>query len=289
MKKYKAIFFDWDGTAVTSRKAPVDKVIEPMKKLLNSGVKLAIISGTTIENIAGGNLQQYFNSEELKNLYLGLGRGAFNYRFDEEKKPFIFSDTIPNREKSIKIHEICFEIHKELYEKYEFHTDIVFSRPNYCKIDLMVDNNRGENLFFQDNELEILKNNLKSHGFEGGLIGLIKLAEEIGERFGISVSATTDAKYLEVGVSSKSNNVNTILKGFNEEYNILSSECCYWGDEYLELDKDIFGSDSFMITEMTKDGDFFDVSIANGRRPDNVKILGGGVSTFLQFLEDQSK
>ncbi len=59
-KNYKAIFFDWDGTAVMSRKAPVDEAVEAMKPLLQKGVKLAIISGTTIENIAGGKLESYF-------------------------------------------------------------------------------------------------------------------------------------------------------------------------------------------------------------------------------------
>ena len=56
MKKYKAIFFDWDGTAVLSRTAPVDQVVVPMKKLLAEGVKLAVISGTTINNIGDGKL-----------------------------------------------------------------------------------------------------------------------------------------------------------------------------------------------------------------------------------------
>ena len=55
------------------------------------------------------------------------------------------------------IHRICFDIHIELLEKYGFETDIVFCRPNYCKIDLMVDNLRGENLFMQENELERLR------------------------------------------------------------------------------------------------------------------------------------
>ena len=40
MKKYKAIFFDWDGTAVVSRKASADQVAKPMKRLLAEGVKL---------------------------------------------------------------------------------------------------------------------------------------------------------------------------------------------------------------------------------------------------------
>ena len=46
-KKYKAIFFDWDGTAVMSRQAPVEEAVAAMKPLLASGVKLVIVSGTT--------------------------------------------------------------------------------------------------------------------------------------------------------------------------------------------------------------------------------------------------
>ena len=54
LKKYKAIFFDWDGTAVMSRRAPVDQAVAAMRPLLQKGIKLIIVSGTTIENIAGG-------------------------------------------------------------------------------------------------------------------------------------------------------------------------------------------------------------------------------------------
>lgn len=67
-KKYKAVFFDWDGTAVFSRKAPADAAVEAMRPLLQRGVKLAIISGTTIENLAGGKLAEYFTAKELENL-----------------------------------------------------------------------------------------------------------------------------------------------------------------------------------------------------------------------------
>ena len=94
-KGYRAIFFDWDGTAVTSRKAPVDEIVSRMKGLLNKGIKLAIISGTTIENIAGGRLQDYFTEKELENLFLGLGRGAYNYKFNKNKNLELFNNMIP--------------------------------------------------------------------------------------------------------------------------------------------------------------------------------------------------
>lgn len=289
MKNYKAIFFDWDGTAVLSRRAPADEAIEAMKPLLRRGVKLIIVSGTTIENIAQGRLEELFTKEEAANLYLGLGRGAYNYAFDEKGKAYVFQDELPDKELLLKIHSICFNIHMQLLEKYDFETDIVFTRPNYCKIDLMVKQQRGTSLFMQDSEIDWLKNSLKEHGIEGGLQELLEMAKVIGEKYGVKVAATCDAKYLEVGISSKSNNVDTILKKLEEESGLTAADCSFWGDEYVGIEPGIFGSDSFMCTENTREGDFFDVSEISGERPENVTVLGGGVPRFLQFLREQAE
>lgn len=286
-KGYRAIFFDWDGTAVTSRKAPVDEIVSRMKGLLNKGIKLAIISGTTIENIAGGRLQDYFTEKELENLFLGLGRGAYNYKFNKNKNLELFNSMIPEKLVLLDVHKACFDIHMKLLEDYDYKTDIVFSRPNYCKIDLMVDNNRGEQLFLRENEVDILKENLTRHGFNEGILELIKISEEIGKKYGLDLVVTTDAKYLEVGVSSKSDNVNTILRYFKDEFGILPEECSFWGDEYIGIDEGLYGSDSFMITDSSKSGDFFDVSNLKGKRPEEVIILSGGVERFLEFLSSQ--
>lgn len=287
MKKYKAIFFDWDGTAVMSRKAPVNEAVAAMKPLLEQGVKLIIVSGTTIENIAGGEIEKYFTEQELENLYLGLGRGAYNYAF-RNGKPYVFADMLPDRKLLADIHRICFEIHMELKENYDFDTDIVFSRPNYCKIDLMVNNQRGENLFMQENELDILKASLAQHGIEEGVQDLNELAVEVGKQYDVKIVPTCDAKYLEVGISSKSDNVNTIFQKLQEEFGITPEECSFWGDEYVGIEEDIYGSDSFMQTEVTKNGDFYDVSEVSGRRPEGVVKVKGGVDSFLKFLSEQS-
>lgn len=288
MKKYKAVFFDWDGTAVLSRTAPVDDVVPVMQPLLENGVKLAIISGTTIENIAGGHIGQYFSKKQLGNLYLGLGRGAYNYGF-QEGKPYLFENRIPDAAGLLTIHRICFEIHAELKEKYDFDTDIVFSRPNYCKIDLMTENRRGDNLFMQEDELDLLREKMKEHGMKEGLSGLMETAVRIGRSHHLEVIPTCDAKYLEVGISSKSDNVEAILGKMREECSIAAGECAFWGDEYVGIEEDIFGSDSFMYTEQTSAGDFFDVSEVRGKRPEGVKLVGGGVKSFLDFLVAQNE
>lgn len=289
MKKYKAIFFDWDGTAVLSRKAPADEAAAAMKPLLAQGVQLVIVSGTTMENIAGGRLETFFTGEELVNLYLGLGRGAYNYAFDKKGKAYVFENEIPDKKVLADIHRICFAIHMRLLEEYNYQTDIVFSRPNYCKIDLMVNRDRGESLFMQENELEQLKRLLKEHGISGGLRELMELSVAAGRTYGLEVQPTCDAKYLEVGVSSKSNNVNAILQRLWERYGIGPEDCSFWGDEYVGIEEGIFGSDSFMMTSRTASGDFYDVSEVKGKRPDKVKVLGGGVDRFLRFLREQAE
>lgn len=284
MKDYKAVFFDWDGTAVTSRSASPEDVVVPMKKLLDKGISLVIVSGTTYENIAGGKLHEYFTPSQLKNLFLGLGRGAFNYKFDEKGQPYVWKNTVPEIEKMLKIHDACYALHRELLREYSLPSDIVFSRPNYCKIDILVGLQRGEQLYFQGSDLEDLYHHFRQHNYMGGLPEMMQRCRELGLENGVSLAVTSDAKYIEAGLTDKSDNVNSTLALLEQEKGITASQCCFWGDEFIRLDEGIYGSDSYMLTENTSAGDFFDVSGAEGVRPENIKVLGGGVATFIEFL-----
>lgn len=287
MKKYSAIIFDWDGTAVISRREPADKACAAMKKLLSKGIALAIISGTTYENISGGCLESFFTPRELQNLYLGLGRGAYQYAFTPGGKPYIFKNLELDKQGTLLLHQICFEIHQSLLKKYDFPTDIVFTRPNYCKIDLMPENDRGDSLFMRADELSMLNEKLQKHGITGGLRFLMSMADELGQKSGLSIKSTSDAKYLEVGISSKSDNADLIMARLQER-GIRPEDCAFFGDEYVELERGIFGSDSFMITSLTKAASFFDVSDVQGERPAPVQVVGGGVQSFLSFLHRQA-
>lgn len=152
----------------------------------------------------------------------------------------------------------------------------------------MVGESRGTNLFMQASELDLLKETMRNHGITGGLQSLIDLAVCIGEKHGIKVVPTCDAKYLEVGISSKSDNVNVILEKLQTEFGINAEECAFWGDEYVGIEPGIYGSDSFMLTDKTCAGDFFDVSEVPGERPEHVQMIGGGVEQFLNFLKEEA-
>jgi len=288
MKRYQAIFFDWDGTAVVSRAAPADAVIAAMGPLLSKGVYLVIISGTTYQNIAGGRLERCFSPAQLRYLFLGLARGSHNLSFDQNGRPTHTFDPPISKEVLLGIHQTAFDVHQELLRDYDYPTNIIFDRPNYVKVDLMPDNDRGANLFLGGDEIGAVKRALTRHGYTAGLTGLMELARTCGAKRGLAVKPTCDAKYLEIGVLNKADNVNAFMERVLAPAGIAAEECCFWGDEFLELDRGLCGSDSFMHTPLTQGGDFFDVGTVPGERPPYLKHLGGSVDVFLRFLEAQA-
>lgn len=287
-KKYRAIFFDWDGTAVTSRKASAEKVTGLMKRLLERDVLLIIISGTCYENIAGGRLHEMLPPDCLDNLYLGLDRGARNYRF-KKGRPAVFHENMPSGEDKLKIDRAAFALHEQLYRCYSYQTDIVFSRANYCKIDMQVELDRSDKLYFEAGELKQVEQLLCRHQFSGGLAGVLSLAEELGRAQGFDAKATTDAKYIELGTTTKSDNVDVILDEVVLPRGIAVSDCAFFGDEFTYMAPGIAGSDAFMITDKSRKADFFDVSIEPILLPEGVTALGGSVEMFAAFLKAQAQ
>lgn len=285
MNKYKAIFFDWDGTAVESRTAPTNNIVPAMIRALEKGIKLIIISGTTYENIANGKLHELIPQNLLKNLFLGLGRGAYNYGFNESGELIVLSNNMPSKKEKKEIHKICYNVHEYLIENYDYETDIVFSRPNYSKIDLLVNLNRKESLFLQAGEIDIVSENLKSHNYTKGIKGLVDLVEEIGKSFDVKIKATTDAKYLEVGMSTKSDNIDYFIENQIFNNGISIEECCFFGDEFTYIEEGIKGSDAYMITDKSMGGSFFDVCKEKLNIPEEVEYIGGGINSFLEFLK----
>ncbi|MDR0248160.1 MAG: HAD family hydrolase [Oscillospiraceae bacterium] len=289
MRGYDVIFFDWDGTAVVSRNAPADDAAAAMSPLLEAGVRLAVISGASREKISADSLAKRFSPQARSRLYMGLGRGADNYCFDKSGKETGLGGVLPGRRDMAALHRTCYQIHEFLYLTHSLNSDIVFCRDNYCKIDLLPDVERGEKLYMREAEVRELHRRLLGHGFTCGIRGLTELVSVFAKENKITLCATTDAKYLEVGFGTKADSVDTVFTHLEGEYGIKASDCCFWGDEYLEIGGGIFGSDAQMITQKTKEGSFFDVSDAAGVRPAQVRHLGGGPKRFLSFLKEQRR
>ncbi|MCA9383401.1 HAD family hydrolase [Candidatus Dojkabacteria bacterium] len=285
MKKYKAIFFDWDGTAVLSRTEDAKKVVGLINKHLERNTPIFIISGTNYQ-VLENQIFKYISLNHLNSLYFGTDRGAFCYGFEDGKRIELVNN-VPDNKVMADIHEVAFKLHRLLFEKYNYNTNIVFTRPNYCKLDLLVEIDRGSHKYISSSEIDILENIFKEHKIPYSLAEIIDLTKEIAQKDGLELQITSDAKYLEIGPSTKSDNINYFFSSVLKEKNINPAECAVWGDEFVYISEGLKGSDAHMITDITKDADFFDVSSYELPRPENVKNIGGGVETFINFLEEQ--
>lgn len=289
MKQYKVVFFDWDGTAVRSRTAPVGPVLPAMAALLRRGTKLIIVSGTTYNNIAGGRLHEAFAPAELRSLYLGLARGMLNYGFDVAGDPVVLHQPALPPETLLCIHRASYALHERLLREYGIPSDIVFTRPGYCKLDFMVERDRGEQLFLQNGEAEAANAYLAGKGLAQGVAALLEMAREEGEKQGVALRPTSDMKYLELGLVTKADNVDYFLENVVFPAGIAPHEISFWGDEFARLAPGVMGSDAQMMTPRAAGADFFDVSQTEAPLPEGVARVEGGVEAFRAFLERQTK
>ena len=285
-KTYNAIYFDWDGTAVQSRHDDATPVARLMEEALEAGLKLVIISGTTYDNIAGGKLHTMISPAALNNLFLGLGRGAYQYGF-QNGQPVLLKDLTPGKEQMLRLHKFCYDIHALLYERYDYNTDVIFCRTNYCKIDLLPGRDRKGLMFLQDDEVNTVQQALEEKGIAGGLTSLIRLAASNPDL--PDVKGTSDAKHLEVGFTTKGDNVDFFIDYLYNTFGIGIESCAFLGDEFADLAAGVPGSDAMMITAASRPADFFDVSDGHRPLPECVASLGGGVTTFQAFLKDQTR
>lgn len=128
---------------------------------------------------------------------------------------------------------------------------------------------------------------MRRYRLTGGIDKPIEMAETCSQDC-MKLFVTTDAKYLEVGLTGKKDNVDFLLSLLLANENIQPEECCFWGDEFVGFADNIFGSDRNMVTEASRKADFFDASDIDGTRPSCVNRVGGGVPAFIQFLEGQA-
>jgi trehalose/maltose hydrolase-like predicted phosphorylase len=280
-RRFEAVVFDWDGTAVPDRRADTTAVRDVVEGLSGLGMDVAVVSGTHVGNIDG---QLRARPSGPGHLHLCLNRGSEVFAVDSAGPRCVHRRVASPAEDAALT--AAAELVVGRLRARGFEARIVSARLNRRKIDLIPEPEwsdppkaRIEQLLFAVEE------RLHRCGFDG-LPAVVGLAEVAAAEVGLSdARVTSDAKHVEIGLTDKSDSSRWILADLWRR-GIGPGLVLIIGDEMGSLGG-LPGSDSLMLVPEARRATAVSVGVEPAGVPPGVIGLGGGPATFLSILEDQ--
>jgi trehalose/maltose hydrolase-like predicted phosphorylase len=280
-RRFEAVVFDWDGTAVPDREADATEVRELIEALCTASMDVAVVTGTHIGNVDG---QLRARPTGPGRLYLCLNRGSEVFAADEHGPALLYRRVATETEESALDAAAQMTVAK-LAER-GVYAEIVSRRLNRRKIDVIPEPAWADPPKAKISELlAAVEGRLRRAGLDG-LREVVLLAEEAARAAGLTApKVTSDAKHVEIGLTGKADSARWI---FSELWRrgIGPAQVLVAGDEFGPLGG-LPGSDSFLLPLDAERA----VAVSVGREPAGVPrevlAMGGGPETFLALLRDQ--
>jgi trehalose/maltose hydrolase-like predicted phosphorylase len=276
-RRFEAILFDWDGTAVPDRGADAFPIRELVEDLCGLGMDLGVVSGTSLANV---DRQLAARPHGPGNLWLLLDRGSSIYFVGPGGPELRWRRQATRREQRM-LDQAGGEVRKWLAAR-GIETGLHSDRVNRRKIDLIPEPAwRNPPKARIRDLLAAVQLRLQSASID--LLAAWAAACRIADEAGLSdPRVTTDAKHLEIGLTDKGDSA----AWFTEEERragIPPAQILVVGDEMGSLGG-VTGSDALMIGNGT-------VAVSVGVEPEGlpkgVLHASGGPQTFAEILRDQ--
>ena len=280
-RRFEALIFDWDGTAVPDRAADAGIVREALQSACRLGLDVAVVSGTHVENIDG---QLAARPQGPGELHLLLNRGSEVFRALPSGIDLVQRRTASRQENAALDHAAALTVER-LGER-GLTARIVSQRLNRRKIDLIPEPEWTDPPKARIAQLlEAVEARLREHALDG-LREAIALSEAAVLDAGLTGAfVTSDAKHIEIGLTDKSDSACWYLahlwrRGIHPEQILIV------GDELGPLGG-LPGSDSRLLIAEAAGATVASVGVEPSGVPAGVIALGGGPEQFLRLLEAQ--
>jgi trehalose/maltose hydrolase-like predicted phosphorylase len=280
-RRFEAIVFDWDGTAVADRSADASDARSLIEDLCAAGVHIAVVSGTHVGNVDG---QLRARPAGPGRLYLALNRGSELYEVGADG-PALVARTEATAEEDAALTRAAEKTVTRLSAR-GLEARIVSQRLNRRKIDLIPEPEWDDPPKARIDELLIaVQQRLHDAGIDG-LVAVSELACEIAYEEGLEApKITSDAKHVEIGLTDKADSARAVFAqlwhlGIDPELVLIG------GDEFGPLGG-MPGSDALMLVPEADAATVFSVGVEPNGVPDGVVQLRGGPDAFVTLLRDQ--
>ncbi len=280
-RRFEAIVFDWDGTAVPNRQADATRLRALIEELCELGLELAVVTGTHVGNVHG---QLGARPGGPGHLHLCMNRGSEVFRAETDGVHLLERrEATPEEEAALDAAAA-----KTVVElaALGLRAEVVSERLNRRKIDLIPEPEWAEPPKARIAELlAAVEDRLHQAGL-AGLEEAVELAERCAVEAGLAdPKVTSDAKHVEIGLTDKADAARWVFD-YLERRGIAPGLVLIAGDEFGTLGG-LPGSDSFLLVAEASRATAVTVGSEPTGPPPDVIALGGGPDAFLDLLEDQ--
>jgi trehalose/maltose hydrolase-like predicted phosphorylase len=281
-RRFEAVVFDWDGTAVPDRKAEATELRSLVEALCAASVHIVVISGTNVDNVDG---QLRARPAGPGRLYLCLDRGSQQFGVDHRGVHVVARRRATRREDEA-LDTAAQAAVGRLAER-GLRAEIVSARLNRRKIDLIPEPEWSDPPKARiEDLLEAVEARLHAAGIAGGLSEVVEIAHASAAEAGLPhARVTSDAKHVEIGLTDKSDSARWAFRMLRAS-GIAPARVLVVGDEFGSLGGSP-GSDTLMLVPEGAGAPAVSVGIEPEGVPDGVVALGGGPPRFLDVLRDQ--
>jgi glycosyl hydrolase family 65 len=280
-RRFEAIVFDWDGTAVPDRQADAGRVRELVEALCAHGMNLGIVTGTHVGNVDG---QLQARPPGPGRLYLCLNRGSEVFAADTDGLRLVARrEASPDEDRAL---DAAAEATVAALAARGLAAKVVSQRLNRRKIDLIPEPEWADPPKAQIAELlDAVESRLDAAGLRG-LDEAVELARAAASEAGLfDPRVTSDAKHVEIGLTDKADSACWLFSELGR-LGVGPGLVLVAGDEFGPLGG-LSGSDSFLLVAEAARATAVSVGAEPNGVPGDVIRLGGGPDTFIALLEDQ--
>ena len=283
-RSFQLIAFDWDGTAVASRAADATRVTALLDRLLGAGARLAVITGTRLENVTR-QLGHGIAREHARRLFVCANRGSEAYGFDRRGAPVLLYRRQATAAEERQLDAIVDGVREQLERLTGLSFAVVRDRLNRRKLDLIPELRDPPKSAIVE-LLAATQARLRSAGLTGGVRAAVELTEQRAREVGLEgAKITSDVKHVEVGLTDKGDAMAWLYRQVAVPLGIAAEDVLLAGDELGPI-AGFPGSDEKMMgVPELKRAVVVSVGPEPGGVPAGVLHLGGGPDRFCELLE----
>jgi trehalose/maltose hydrolase-like predicted phosphorylase len=280
-RRFEAVVFDWDGTAVPDRQADAAGVRSLVEELSAAGMELAVVTGTHVGNVDG---QLRARPPGPGRLYLCLNRGSEVFAVGVD------GPTVVERREATPEEDAALDAAAEAtvaaLAARGVEAKIVSQRLNRRKIDLIPEPEWADPPKARISELlAAVETRLRGAGVDG-VREAVLIAEQAASDAGLAApKVTSDAKHVEIGLTDKADSARWVFADLWRR-GISPAQVLVAGDEFGPLGG-LPGSDSFLLPSEAARATAVSVGREPNGIPSGVIPLGGGPEAFAAVLGDQ--